>query len=395
MNILFVAPNPPFPLTGGARLIVAHLARSLGKQHTLYFVGFTGEADLQAEMNELFADVKLVARRNGSRARKWSRALFDDLPLWVRVEDSDLLRAALRAMLAKHAIDVVHLDMGQMALYADVLAPLPVVLAPHDSLTLLLEQRMKHARMLPERLAARLEFGKMKRFEATRYAFAQRVIVVTEREKDFLQILAPALALRVVANGVDANYFAPMQAPALPNQIGFHGWIGYPENAATVIEFVQKILPQIRQSIPDAKFTIIGKNPSPQVLALEEQGRVHVTGTVDDLRPYLAAQSLMVVPMLMAGGIKNKVLEAMAMGKPIVTTPEGADGIAARDGDEFVVARFGDEFAAACVRLLNDAAERARLGANARAWALEHSWDQAAAQYLAVYQEAMDAAAVR
>lgn len=395
MKILFVAPAPPFPPTDGARLVVAQLARQFSKAHTLYFAGFSDESGTDTELNEHFADVKLVRRNVMPRWRKGQVVLFDALPLWARLCESLELRAAVREMAAKHQPDIVHLDMGRMALYADAVTPFPVVLAPHDSLTLLLEQRMTQAATGWGRMAARLQFGKMKRYEATRYAAAQRVVVVTERERNYLQSFAPALNVRVVANGVDGNYFAPMDRAIEPHRIGIHGVMDYPENERAVLEFARTILPRIRERITDVKFTIIGKNPTNAIRALEGAGRIQVTGTVEDVRPYLAAQELLVVPMVTAGGIKNKLLEAMAMGKPIVATPEAAEGIIARDGEDFILARGADEFAAACVRLLQDADERARLGANARAWALAHTWQRAAEEYLAVYQEAIDAAAVR
>lgn len=395
MNILFVAPVVPIPLSNGSRLVVAQLARHLAPAHKLYFVGQSRSETDESELRAHFAAVKLVKRKRLSAWQRQRVMLLDERPLWVRMDESNEFRTALRAMLAEYRIDVVHLDMGPMATYLDLFAPLPVVLAPHDSMALLLRERMNHALTRMERLVARLQYGKARRFEATYYPLAQRVVVVTERESEFLKELVPNLAVRVVPNGVDADYFAPLDVPALPHGMGFHGMMSYRENETTALEFARNELPRVRARVPDATFTIIGKHPTPALTALAGQGGVTVTGAVDDVRPSLAAQELIVVPMLTAGGIKNKLLEAMAMGKAIVTTPEGADGIAARAGQEFVVARRGDEFAAACVRLLGDAAERARLGANARAWALQHSWALAAAQYLAVYQEAIDAAAVR
>lgn len=396
MKILFVAPSSPFPPTNGARLVVAQLARQLSQKHTLYFAGLVGGSETDPELSEHFAAVKLVRRHELPRWRRMLVTLFDPLPLWVRLSVSAPFRTALREMVGTHAIDVVHLDMGQMVPYADAVAPLPTVLAPHDSLTRLLAQRVTGAATTWARTAARLQYQKMKRFEATQYAAAHRVVVVTESERDYLHLLAPALPVRVVPNGIDPHYFAPMPQVAVePHSIGVHGVMDHPENSDAVLTFAQNVLPRIRRYIPDAKFTVIGKRPPPTIRALAEPGRLHVTGEVDDVRPYLAAQTLIVVPTRLAGGIKNKLLEALAMGKPLVATPEAIEGTTVCDGQELLLARGADEFAAACVRLLRDADERARLGANARTWALAHTWKMAADQYLAVYQEAIDAAAHR
>ncbi len=392
MKILFLTPTPPFPTTDGARLIVAHLARELSKQHTLSLAALTDDETVSPELARYFSQVKLARRRVAPKWRKWGMSLFDEMPLWGRVSVSDELRAAVREIAAQETIEVVHLDTGVMATYLDELSPRPTVLALHDSLTVALQQRITHSPRVVERIAAHLQLQKMRRYEATQYARATRICVVTEREKNFLHSLAPNLPVRVIANGVDTNYFAPLPVSEMPQHVGFHGVMDYAPNEAAVEFFAREVMPRVWQEIPNATFTIIGRNPTRAVRALTRQPRIQVTGTVDDVRPCLGAQALIVAPMRDAGGIKNKILEAMAMGKAVVATPEAAEGIDARAGDEFVVGRDAAELAAACARLLRDDAERARLGKNARAWALTQTWEKTAVQYAALYQEAMEAA---
>lgn len=392
MNILYITPTPPFPPTDGARLIVAQLARELSKDHTLYLAALTKGESVSPDLARYFAETRLVPRRVVPKWRKWAASFIDPMPLWARAVESNEMRGSLRTLLTTLKIDVVHLDTGPMALYLDCVAPVPTVLAPHDSLTLQLQHRIARAPDARERFVARFQLPKMRQYETAYYPRATRVCVVTRREQDFLQDLAPALAVRVIPNGVDSSYFSPTSTPVTPHSLAFLGVMDYVPNQAAVLFFVRDVLPRIWLELPDATFTIIGRNPARDICALARDPRIRVTGTVDDVRPLLAASSVIVCPMLEASGIKNKLLEALAMGKAIVAAPEAADGMDARDGTELILARGAQAFAACCVNLLRDDQARLRFGASARAWALRHSWTRTAAQYEALYQEAINAA---
>lgn len=395
MNILFVTPAPPFPPNDGARLIVANLARALAREHTLYLVTFAERDGTAAEMREWFAETRTVLPPNPGKAGKWLSSFTDPLPVWVRGFDSDRMRGTLRKAIQALEIDVVHLDTAKMAQYTDAVAPLPTVLAPHDSLTLVLEQWQTTGPTLRDRAYARYQVEKMRRYETTQYLKGTRVCVVTTQEQQFLQSLAPTLAVRVIPNGVDTDYFAPINNAEKPAHIGFLGVMDYIPNRRAALYFARAVMPRVWQAVPKAVFTIIGRNPTRDILALTDDTRIRVTGTVQDVRPYVAEQQVMVVPMREAGGIKNKLLEAMAMGKAVVTTPEGLEGTDARHDQELLVAAGADALADACRRLIRDDSRRAELGVRARAWAWPHSWQEVASQYLALYREAIHAAAGR
>lgn len=395
MNILFVTPAPPFPPRDGARLIVANLARALAREHTLYLVTLAERNGTAAEMGEWFAQVQVAPYPKVGKMTRWLKSLTDPLPMWIRAYRSDAMRETLRAAAQAIKMDVVHLDTVMMASYADSVAPMPVVMAPHDSLTLYLEQKMRAGLSFRDRAAARLEYPKMRRYEAAQYRKAERVCVVSPHEKDYLNALSPGTDARVIPNGVDTEYFAPPPGTAQTAGIGFLGTMDYSVNRRAALYFAREVMPRVWQTEPDAVFTIIGRDPTPEIFALADDARIRVSGTVEDVRPLVAAQSVMVVPMREASGIKNKLLEAMAMGKAIVTTPQGLGGIDARPNQDLLVGANADELAAACVTLLRDAGLRERLGKQARTWALEHSWQKTAACYLELYREAIHAAADR
>lgn len=191
-----------------------------------------------------------------------------------------------------------------------------------------------------------------------------------------------AARIRAVCSGVDHVYFDPaLPAPApWGAQEGPHftftGTMDYPPNVEAVCWFARDLLPAIRASLPDARFHIVGASPAPAVQALAALPGVEVTGRVPDVRPYLA-HAIAVAPMKLARGIQNKVLEAMAMGRPTVATQEAAEGIEAEPGRELTVAEGAEDFVAACLALACDPARAAALGAAARARVMrDHVWEE-------------------
>ena len=191
---------------------------------------------------------------------------------------------------------------------------------------------------------------------------------VSAEEAALFTRLHPAAAgrIRAVSSGVDAAYFdpaLPSEAPYPTDRLNFvfTGTMDYPPNMDAVAWFAGTILPLIRRTAPSAAFHIVGSSPAPQVQALAAEG-VHVTGRVPDVRPYVAHATACVAPMRIARGIQNKVLEAMAMARPVVVTPDALEGIGARPGEEVLLAETAEAFAAACL----EAAGTAAIGAAAR-----------------------------
>lgn len=403
MNILFVTHAPPYPPMDGARVLVYNLACRLCARHRLSLVSLVAPHERAHEetLRQWFQDVRLVPQSSRPRWQTWAQSIVDELPLWVRACASRDMDQILRQVVASGTFDVIHVDTGLMAQYADAVAAVPTLLAPHDALTWALIQRAQQASDPIQRWLLRLQIPRMRRYEAKQYARFARVHVVTPFEKNFLAQLNSQLPLVVIPYGVDTDFFRPgeqeggtvrldgtVRRPFRTPAIGFLGVMDYAPNEAAVLYFAREVLPIVWKDIPDARFTIIGRNPTRAVRALNADPRITVTGTVEDVRPYIAEQTLMVCPIRAQGGIKNKLLETLAMGKTVVASPESVEGLDVRDGQELVVASGTEAFAGACVRLLHSAAERKHLEARARAWALEHTWERTVAAFEKVYGEA-------
>jgi sugar transferase (PEP-CTERM/EpsH1 system associated) len=198
-------------------------------------------------------------------------------------------------------------------------------------------------------------------------------LVATTSEMDLLRQLAPPEAragISCVANGVDTEFFSPDRPYSVPSEIRgtalvFTGAMDYRPNVDAVVHFTHAILPRLRQMIPDVSFCIVGSNPKREVEALRSEAGVLITGRVSDVRPYIAHASAIVAPLRIGRGVQNKVLEGMAMGKPVVASREAIAGINARPGTEVLVADGPAEFADAVCKAI-DVETGAEIGRNAR-----------------------------
>jgi sugar transferase (PEP-CTERM/EpsH1 system associated) len=236
---------------------------------------------------------------------------------------------------------------------------------------------LEYARYKPFPLSIgyRLEGTKLER-EERRLARKFDVCTATTRaEWETLRSYGAASATDWFPNGVDSDYFAPGSAPYDPQAICFVGRMDYYPNQQCMFDFCAHVLPRVRARRPGTRLVIVGADPSPAVRRLGELPGVTVTGSVADVRPYVRASALMVAPLNIARGTQNKVLESMAMGVPVVTSPAAAGGVDAIAQEHFLVAHNHEEQAGAILRILDDPAERRRLSAAGRSRMLtHHAW---------------------
>lgn len=225
-----------------------------------------------------------------------------------------------------------------------------------------------------------LESRMLARYEEKAGALFGCVTLVSEAEADLLRPRAAGrFSVKSVSNGVDAAYFTAgsEEDVASPETMIFCGAMDYPPNVEAVVWFAEEVLPLVQKRCPGARFCIAGSHPVARVRALGDRPGIQVTGTVADIRPLVRAATLSVAPMRLARGVQNKVLEAMAMGKAVVVTPEALEGIEAVPGQDVAVASDDPQaFAATVIRLLADTSRRQAMGVRAREWvASRYSWE--------------------
>lgn len=391
-RVLMVSRCPPHPLHLGDRLIIWHLSRGLARLGvTLDLLAFAdrpedAETDWSAPaVRAGFRDIEIVPaprRAFASYARRLALpgARF---PRRARQAWSPEMWARIEARRAGAQYDAAHLFGGvQVYEYARALGALPAVITPYESYSLYLRRLAAHR----PRLATRAQLWAARRYEAFMFAPYRAVVVVSPPDREELLALDPALRVEVIPNGVDLDYFQPQPLARAPDTLLFTGNFAYAPNADAALYLARTLLPGLRARFPAARLWLVGADPPPAVQALASEW-VTVTGRVPDLRPYLAQAAVFVCPLRVGAGIKNKVLEALAMGCPLAATPLSVDGIAVRDGHDALVAPVeGGALAAAVARLLADGALRDRLSASGpELVAREHSWDGAAARYAALY----------
>ena len=213
----------------------------------------------------------------------------------------------------------------------------------------------------------------------------------TPLEEEIFQRTLPGFPSMVLRNGVDLEQFAPRPAEAEPGHLVFTGVMDYYPNVDGCVHFVREVLPRVRAEFPDARLSIVGSRPTKEVLRLGEREGVTVTGFVDSTADWMARAEVAVAPLRVARGIQNKVLEAMAMGLPVVGTTSATQGVAAVHGRHYLVADRVEEQAHAVRGLLRDASSRERMGGAARRFVEEHhDWEQALAPLDALIADLTD-----
>lgn len=389
-NLLYLVHRLPFPPNKGDKVRSYHLLKHLTARHRVFLGTFVDDPEDEAYIDtvrEMCPDLH-VARLRPSLAKLRSlTGLITQQPLSLRYYKDAHLQAWVNQTLAENAIDATVIFSSVMAQYVPATPgvsqpPMLVDFVDVDS-TKWTQYASTHR--WPLSWLYRREGEQLKVFERAVAARSIKSFFVTENETALFQKMAPECAETVVAmsNGVDTDYFSsdpvrtsPFAGPSSkPEQIPvvFTGAMDYWPNIDAVTWFVRDILPRLRQSWPQLRFYIVGRSPPQSVLALASDSVV-VTGTVSDVRPYLQHAALVVAPLRVARGIQNKILEAMAMGRPVVASRSCAQAIDA-SCDELICASGVSGFVREMDALLKAPARAAAVGQSARLRVLEsYSW---------------------
>jgi glycosyltransferase involved in cell wall biosynthesis len=286
--------------------------------------------------------------------------------------------------------DLLHLEGGGLAALLRAYAGgLPGILCVHDSKALRYREFAEYAASRRERIRLRLLSRLARRQERRWFRYADRVAVTSPSDAQALSGAVNAERIAVIPNGVDLEYFAYHPAPEA-GRIVFTGNMSWPPNEDAAEHFAREIMPAIRSRAPDASFWIVGADPSARVQNLSSIPGAHVTGTVADIRSWIGSASVYASPLRFGLGVKNKILEAMACGAPIVATSRSLSGTPLIDGRHAMIADDDAKFSESVVRLLSDQALGESLSREARRKVeAENSWQFVATQYEAVYRDAL------
>lgn len=373
MRILWVKVGGLWPADRGGRLRSFHTVAELSRRHRVTVVTTHAPGEGGGEATAL-PDCERVVTLPHRPAKQGSAAFALALARsWASPLPVDLYKARVPGLAAtvSRLIDSGEVDVC----VADFLAAAPSVPLGGRVPTLLFQhnvehqiwKRLAHTERRPLRRALlELEWRKTRRYEARACARASLTLAVSEPDRAMLSELAPGARIHAVPTGVDTSFFAPGAGPEIPHRLVFTGSMDWYPNEDAVLHFIDATLPSIRRAVPDVSLTVVGRNPSARLRAAARAADVRVTGTVTDVRPHVAEAAVCVVPLRVGGGTRLKIFEALSMGKAVVSTTLGAEGLPLVPGEHYVRADEPADFAGAVVALLRDPARRHQLGAAGR-----------------------------
>jgi glycosyltransferase involved in cell wall biosynthesis len=388
LNVLFFSEPFVYPPDTGGKIRTSQMLRHLREVFDITLVSHVHpvrDAPHIEQMRSLCTEFHPVFR---STARKYSllfylKVLVRSLSRYPVIVVNDYSRQTvnkLRELLTGRRYDLLVCDFLQPTINLWGLERPRTLLFQHNVESKILERHYRTASNPLLRLFWGLQWRKLVRYERLACGRLDGVVAVSDVDKAVLEGDLGARNVFSIPTGVDTAFFRPSTEPAEAASLVFMGAMDWLPNEDGILFFADEVLPHLRTMLPSVRLTVVGRNPSRHLRArLQQHREIEVVGRVDDVRPYVVRGAVFVIPLRIGGGTRIKAYEAMAMGKAVVSTRVGVEGLPVRDGETVVLADTPREFAAATARLLTDGAERQRIERNARAYVVEHaSWESAA-----------------
>jgi sugar transferase (PEP-CTERM/EpsH1 system associated) len=374
MRIFFVCQRVPYPPNRGDKITTFNEIKHLANKHEVHVFCLADRGEESANVEGVrrhAASATVVAFSSRSSWFRALRALLSGDCMSVAAFDVSRMHEAIRERHRELAPELVIVHSSTVAQYAEHFDGTSRIMQFTDLDSLKWQQYADRAHWSVSWIY-RIEHRRLLAYERHIASTFTRSVVCTQAERTDFQRLIPGISVDVVANGVDLDYFAPQGREKQAGRLIFTGVMDYSPNVDAVRWFAHEILPLVRRAVPHATFVICGSRPTSRVLALASLRGVTVTGGVPDTRPFMDAAEVSVVPLRMARGIQNKVLEALAMGLPCVASVAAWSGTVIPSGEGIVPTDDPAEFAHEIVRLLQDNEYRHEMGLRARGSAKVH-----------------------
>jgi sugar transferase (PEP-CTERM/EpsH1 system associated) len=396
MKILFITDYLPYPLISGDRIRVYNLVRCIAKNHEVSLVGFLQTPDEVAGISHLqefclnVETIHLPRRLKLARLPNLFRYFISGKPIDFEFLDSKELVNKIRQLASSIDFDIVHIEQSRMAQYLEALPAnnhFKSFLGFQNIATYQYDRISHIALTSTKKIRTWLHSQMLRRWEPRYAERFDRCITVSEVDKQLLLKDSPRLHVDIIPNGVDTQLYQPLAYENGKPSLLLIGNMSYAPCADGAIWFCNQILPLIRQVIPEIQVWIVGNSPPREVVMLGGDG-IHVTGRVEDVVPYYRRSNASVVPIRAGGGTRLKILEAMALGRPVISTSIGCEGLDVEDGRHLLVADTPEEFAEKTILLLRDSALHQRIILDARRLVeANYDWNVIAKQLLDIYSE--------
>lgn len=405
MKILFLTPQLPYPPHQGTTLRNFNIVKQLASRHEIHLLSFGTPDELShSPLREYCARIEIIPPPTRTTGQRAFETFFHPLPDMARRLHSPALTQKLQSLRDENQYEVIQIEGIEMAnawlqvknntAFTLNREPSTVIFDDHNAEWTLQKTAFDTDRHNPKRWHAALyswiQFNKLKHFERDVCLASNAVVAVSGDDARSIASLDVCIKPLVIPNGVDCGYYVPSEQvcakPLAELSVVFTGKLDFRPNVDACVWFADEILPQLRNEIPLAHVSFVGQKPNAAVLSLREREGVEVTGFVPDTRPYIADAAVFAVPLRMGSGTRLKVLEAMAMGKAIVSTSFGVSGIEYENGRDVLVADTPQEFAHAVAMLMRDKNRARELGLNAQSLAQEkYEWKKLAPRFEALY----------
>jgi glycosyltransferase involved in cell wall biosynthesis len=391
MRILWIKTELLHPVDKGGRIRTFHMLRSLSRHHHVTYLCLDdglAAPDALARARDYAQEVVIVPFRPPAKGSAGFflallRNLFSPLPYAVARYESRALRQEILRLAG--ASDLIVCDFLAPSINVPAGLPAPVVLFQHNVEAVIWQRHVLVPQPALRRAYFRAQWQRMRRYEAEQCRRFARVIAVSATDAERMRREYQVASVGCVPTGVDLEYFSASLRQRQSRELVFVGSMDWMPNEDGIRWFATEVFGRLQASVEDVRLTVVGRSPSRSLRELASRNAaIEVTGTVEDVRPYLARAGICVVPLRVGGGTRLKIYEAMAAGVPVVTTAIGAEGLPLRHGEHLLIANTAQEQMDAIRALLSDPAQAARLAANALRHVQEHcSWDAATERFLA------------
>jgi len=396
MRILFLSTRSPYPLISGHSLRTYHMVKGAAQRHNVTLVTFT-QLDVEEKKENVehlrgFCEDVFQFRIPMDMSRvnlvgAVCRNLLSPAPLVAEKYNVGPMRQKIRELLQGKRFDLVHVDLLPLSVYTNEFEDLPKLLANHNVESLRLKRWFQTEANPARKCYLGIQLLKLRRFELSAMNRFDCCVVVSEEDKQVLRKMGARKDLFVVPNGTDTSFFSPNGESVKEKSIVWLGHMDVHTNKDAVMYFWNEIYPLLRTRDPSIEMTFVGTGPPEEIVAAAERDRlIKVTGFVDDIRPYVGQASVVVVPIRIGSGTRIKILDTMAMGKAIVSTSVGCEGLNIANRRNIMVADDPKSFSESVIELLNDAKMRGEIEKEARDLAKTYDWGRMVEKQEAVYQ---------
>ncbi len=391
MRLLFLSTWFPFPPDNGSKIRVYHLLQALSQRHAVTLVSFAWDT---ATPEQAAAGLPFCRAVHTLPRDPFARSAFAQATRYLSLapvvtRPIPEMQRLVGDVLTHITFDAVIASTEVMATYALQAPPTTVkILEEHNSFTRMMGDRYRAATHPMQRLNHWISWQKTRRYEAALFRKLDQIVMVSEEDRRTCeQLPGHHTPVAVVPNGVDCAHHRPGLAETRPNTLIYNGALTYSANYDAMQYFLAEIYPLIKRQAPDVTLTITGSTRGVDLSDLRLDESVHFTGYVDDIRLPVAQSAACVVPLRQGGGTRLKVLEAMALGVPVVATTKGAEGLEVVDGEHLLLADDPQTFAAAVLRALREPGPRADLIHNARTLVeTQYDWERIGAQFVKIVE---------